>query len=293
MSVVNEFRDRSGGGSGPPGGGDSPLGLALLGIGFFGLIVGGAWAWNSYASQRDTAAATSVAVEAVASRDSRSSLPSAAEIANNPHVRRIHDQVRTAAAPSKPGERIGARARATFLAKCLEDVPVAGLMMGDFMTSKPRKEKTPEQHEAVLTMIDQYGRMPGIVGMAGTMNGKPADVASAHSGNAEIIGDFVACAVVRPAADLCNPDNRAAALAYLNSYFTSFIQANAAWDKLSSEDRRRREAPNTNRHTRIENAVIAHARGGSLAASDISMFGNARLKELLGTPAVQPGACRA
>lgn len=287
MSVVREFR---GGGSGgrPSGGGDSPAALAALGIGFFALIVGGAWAWNNLAPTGPGEPAARNAAAAPA----KEQLIDPADFGRQPMVQAAQARLSAASVPTPAGQRTGARSRATFLASCLADAPIGGMMMALAADNKPARPNRPEEFEAIFTMMDQFGRMPGMVAFAGAASGRGGDNSDIHASSVEMVGDYIACALSRPPAVMCNADNRAAAMTYLDSYFKSWTKASAAFEASSGADRRNLDRQlNPNRHRRIEADLIKHARAGSLDAGDLGFFADRRLKELLQTRRDQPPAC--
>lgn len=172
---------------------------------------------------------------------------------------------------SSGGARIGQRSRATFLPACRHTFAPGEEFGGMNKRAGSALPSSPEEYEL------RFSRMETVnVGMVLAKLAVKAEKVDAMKVDAAsvavtaIFSGYVNCALAQPSAALCNPDNRAAALAMLQSYFANYPQAQVVVGALKPEERVEldRWMP-PYRHGDIESNLEKHLRAGVLRADDL------------------------
>lgn len=201
----------------------------------------------------------------------------------------------SAVAPASSGARLGTRARATFLSHCKESFGAADITSFMDPGERARIPDTPMVWEQRFMIMDTWSRLGGLValGSAFDKTGKTGKhVGGANRAGAGAVGDFVACALARSTTTLCNGDNRAAAVLYLSAYFGMYENGAEEVKKFPPQEKAAAERElNPLRHKRIESDLEKHAKAGTITLSDVGLFGNSRVREIIGRHEAAADSC--
>lgn len=207
----------------------------------------------------------------------------------------LKTQLEKAISPSTSEARLGTRANASFLSHCKESFGTADATSFVDLNERARTPDTPAAWEQRFMVMDAWSRAGGLpaVGAAFDSTGKTRmSYGSANRTSSGAVGEFVACALARTPATLCNRDNRAAAVLYLSSYFGMYETGAAAVKKLSAQEKASAEKElNPFRHKRIEADLEKHAKAGTIRLADVGLLPDARVREILARHEAAPDSC--
>jgi hypothetical protein len=201
-------------------------------------------------------------------------------------------------AAASSANRIGRREAAPLAASCFE----AGKMfMASAMSDisgpgqKPVR-RTPEQTRQMVVAgyqgMDSFLSLDRTVAIAGFLTGKKSRDDGPEN-SSSVVADFVECIVVRSPQSLCQPDNRAAALAYLAQYVVKAHESVAAIDKMPPMKRFEHEQRNNagQKLRAVMSALSAHARSGSLMLADFGWTPPELIKGVFAANPMQTDVC--
>jgi len=286
MSVVQEYRRQL---TSRPGARSETVPLIVSAAAVFVATAAGALGWNAWAARTSG--------EVVSRAASNSAAPSPKEPGPREPVPMagpdVFSRMSAAVAVAPSGARIGTRSKATFLGPCMDAMPLADMMLG-FGGDGGKSPQGPAAYEAKFTMLDQYGKSRNLMALVGPAAGGP-DAAKAAAGlDVTFVGDFVACTLAQPSRSLCDPNNRAAAVSYLASYFSSYEQVLAAHEKLPPLKRHQQaQFVNEPRHRRIVSDVEKHAKAGAITRSDVGLLAHGGLRALIAKSETGADICAA
>jgi hypothetical protein len=191
--------------------------------------------------------------------------------------------------------RIGTRERSEAAASCVGHLPMTQMIMmsgpdvavGSLQEQKLKQQQVP----AGFAMLDGFVKIGFLVKANDAIAGRNTKESSTSTAG-PMMADFVDCMIRKPPEVLCDPDNRAAALSYLNGFVKSIREHETYLAKLSPMERHREQnwGGSVQRRT-VLNSIAIHAKAGSLIRDDFGWTIDGEVKAVFEANPAQRNAC--